>query len=123
MAMSVPVRTGCCADWPKPCPYHEGVQDALNAVFDGLVAIARECSPSALPETRQKCIEAVDARNPDKKAHNSITGWRPRWWDEYPLGHLTRLAYRLFGFVNEHDASSWCSTWDVPGEELPRIGG
>lgn len=23
-------RDGCCADWPKPCSYHEGVQDALD---------------------------------------------------------------------------------------------
>ena len=23
-------RVGCCADWPKPCSYHEGYQDALD---------------------------------------------------------------------------------------------
>lgn len=33
-------RDGCCADWPKPCSYHEGVRDALNAVVasGGLLA-------------------------------------------------------------------------------------
>lgn len=25
-------REGCCADWPKPCTYHEGVTDALDTV-------------------------------------------------------------------------------------------
>lgn len=25
-------RVGCCADWPKPCSYHEGWQDALNSL-------------------------------------------------------------------------------------------
>ena len=25
-------RTGCCDTWPKPCPYHEGVADALAQV-------------------------------------------------------------------------------------------
>lgn len=35
-------RTGCCDTWPKPCPYHEGVADALDAGPDpvGLVEIA-----------------------------------------------------------------------------------
>ena len=23
-------RVGCCADWPKPCSYHEGFEDALQ---------------------------------------------------------------------------------------------
>lgn len=26
-------RAGCCADWPKPCTYHEGYQDALDALL------------------------------------------------------------------------------------------
>lgn len=25
-------REGCCATWPKPCSYHEGWQDALDAL-------------------------------------------------------------------------------------------
>ena len=25
-------REGCCDTWPKPCPYHEGWQDALETV-------------------------------------------------------------------------------------------
>ena len=25
-------RAGCCETGPKPCPYHEGVADALDAV-------------------------------------------------------------------------------------------
>jgi hypothetical protein len=29
MALS---REGCCETWPKPCSYHEGVQDALDVV-------------------------------------------------------------------------------------------
>lgn len=24
-------REGCCETWPKPCTYHEGVQDGLDA--------------------------------------------------------------------------------------------
>ena len=24
-------RDGCCATWPKPCPYHRGYQDALDS--------------------------------------------------------------------------------------------
>lgn len=23
-------RKGCCANWPKPCGYHEGYQDAVD---------------------------------------------------------------------------------------------
>ena len=25
-------RDGCCASWPRPCPYHEGWQDAEDAL-------------------------------------------------------------------------------------------
>lgn len=25
-----PDRDGCCADWRKPCPYHDGWMDALE---------------------------------------------------------------------------------------------
>ncbi len=25
-------RSMCCEDWPKPCPYHEGWQDAVDAM-------------------------------------------------------------------------------------------
>ena len=25
------LRAGCCADWPKPCGYHEGYLDAWYA--------------------------------------------------------------------------------------------
>lgn len=24
-------REGCCGDWPKPCPYHEGWADAFDS--------------------------------------------------------------------------------------------
>ena len=24
-------RAGCCETWPKPCPYHEGWADAVDA--------------------------------------------------------------------------------------------
>lgn len=27
-------RDGCCADWPKPCQYHEGYADAMDAAAD-----------------------------------------------------------------------------------------
>jgi len=27
-----PEREGCCSTWPKPCSYHEGWQDAMDAV-------------------------------------------------------------------------------------------
>jgi hypothetical protein len=32
-------RDGCCADWPKPCSYHEGWQDAENWVADQIEGI------------------------------------------------------------------------------------
>jgi hypothetical protein len=25
------IREGCCADWPKPCSYHEGYADGWEA--------------------------------------------------------------------------------------------
>lgn len=29
-------RDGCCADRRQPCPYHEGWQDAMDAVIGAL---------------------------------------------------------------------------------------
>lgn len=37
-------REGCCADWPKPCSYHEGYADASDkweAMHREMEAIAR----------------------------------------------------------------------------------
>ena len=53
-------RAGCCEDWPKPCSYHEGWQDAADMLGDDLaeaVELLRACHPerlwqsSVLPQT------------------------------------------------------------------------
>lgn len=34
-------RLGCCAGWPKPCSYHEGYQDAYEALRGGNPRVER----------------------------------------------------------------------------------
>src|SRR5438105_4543582 len=97
------------------------MSDDLSEVIAKLKAIVHECSPSALPDVRARCIAAVNEKNPDKTPGNKTTGWRPRWWDEYPYGQLVRLAYRVFALVDEHDESGWARTWDEKDEALPPI--
>jgi hypothetical protein len=121
-------------DWEEVDP-----EDPLDGIFDeeakrrieqyyqllmsddklrsALVAIVRECSPSALPEARADCITHAQL-----KGALSRHGGQ-KWWDEYPLGHLTRLAYRLFALCEEFeiDTNTWTATWDIPGEELPPL--
>lgn len=36
------VRDGCCADWPKPCTYHEGFADGIEAVLRARTRLADE---------------------------------------------------------------------------------
>lgn len=31
-------RRGCCAEWPKPCPYHEGWADARERMAEVMKA-------------------------------------------------------------------------------------
>lgn len=44
-------REGCCADWPKPCPYHEGWADATDAY---------EKRYEAIKEDRDACNEEME---------------------------------------------------------------
>lgn len=41
-------RAGCCAIWPKPCPYHEGVLDAVDAMRDLAVGCSEELADRLL---------------------------------------------------------------------------
>jgi hypothetical protein len=36
-------REGCCANWPKPCSYHEGWLDAEDLLEDRLRAAEAVC--------------------------------------------------------------------------------
>lgn len=44
-------REGCCATWPGPCQYHEGWQDAADAV------LARLHRPFTLPVLDSACYD------------------------------------------------------------------
>jgi len=47
-------RAGCCEDWPKPCSYHEGWQDAADMLSDDLaeaVELLRACHPDRLGQS------------------------------------------------------------------------
>ena len=49
-------RTGCCATWPKPCPYHEGWADAEDAACSHA---AWELRPGDGAPSRMERLHAV----------------------------------------------------------------
>ena len=52
-------RRDCCADWPKPCPYHEGYEDGFDA---GRIQWGHDADCAALPIQleRDEAIETVE---------------------------------------------------------------
>lgn len=52
-----PERRGCCADWPKPCSYHEGWQDGIDALTARLEAAEKVVEDlSSFTRTAMFCV-------------------------------------------------------------------
>lgn len=80
-------RKGCCEDWPKPCSYHEGFQDAIDTISEAQERVVEAARPLA------HCFTPVDRpATPEEVDDGCELGI---WFD--PCGHCSgcRLAAAL----------------------------
>lgn len=55
-------RAGCCADWPKPCSYHEGYIDGWDGATDEWEPMFRDMEAIAKKlQSRIKELTSVEA--------------------------------------------------------------
>jgi hypothetical protein len=110
------LRQDIIATW-GPAGAHIDVYDhllSLARVYSDLEQAVAVMSPSAVYDARREAIARINEANPEKKPQNEITGWRPRWWDNYPLGHVVAFAIRAARLAG-------IEIWEEDGERLPDV--
>lgn len=92
--MATDPRAGCCADWPKPCSYHEGWADCRDTTSDA-AEIDRLCDLRDEVDQLRAALQRV-MRESDLPAYYGPGSWWNEALDALNDAPLERVGrYRL----------------------------
>jgi hypothetical protein len=98
--MAIPDRTGCCAEWTKPCSYHEGWIDGVGMVGVVLAEVQQHLTgivdqPSEDTGEELGYLDPMDSDDDGDPAEHPVLSI-----DKWPTnGHLIADMARL-GYIN-----------------------
>ena len=95
--LTAAIRYRCCADWPKPCSYHEGMLDGLDAQASTIAALTTRAE-----QAEARVAELTAALTEQGLLQNTATGviWHvhdcPASFDFAECNYRCRVAREAF---------------------------